>query len=113
MERKFRPVPLRLRQNRYGAPYRGELRFYGLVETLKGNRKHVSFQVHVSPRLLTNRQRLSELIRALCNAIKYQKKIPVHIQRQSFSSFQELFNRTRWVEIKKLLDYKAGMRYER
>ena len=112
-KKKFRTVPSRLTRMRYGAPYRGDLRVYGLVETLTGKRKRVSFQVKVSSALMRNRRRLSELIRATVNAIKYQETIPVHMQGDVFSSFSELFNRTKWVRIRRLLTYKAGMHYER
>lgn len=98
---------------RYGAPYRGDLRVYGLVETMTGKRKRISFQVKIGSVLMRNRRRLSELIRATVNAIKYQKKVPVHRQGDVFSSFSELFKRTRWVKIRKLLHYEAGVHYER
>lgn len=98
---------------RYGAPYRGDTRVYGLVETMTGKRKRLSFQVKVSSTLMRNKRRLNELIRAIVNAIKYQKKVPVHRQGDVFSSFSELFNRTEWVRIRRLLTYKVGMHYER
>ena len=112
-KRKSRTVPSRLTRMRYGAPYRGDLRVYGLVETQTGKRKRISFQVKVGSALMKNKRRLMELIRATVNAIKYQKKIPVHRQGDVFSSFSELFNRTKWVKIRRLLTYKAGMHYER
>jgi len=98
---------------RYGAPYRGDLRVYGLVETLTGKLKRISFQVKVGSSLMKNKQKLMQLIRATVTAIKYHKKIPVHRQGDVFSSFKELFDRTKWVRIRRLLDYKAGMHYER
>ena len=111
--KKPSPVPSRLKRMRYGAPYRADLRFYGLVESLTGKRKRVSFQVKVGSTLMRNKRRLGELIRAVVKAIKYQKTIPVHRQGDVFSSFKELFDRTKWVRIRRLLDYKAGMHYER
>lgn len=112
-KRKFRPVPSRLRRMRYGAHYRGDFRVYGLVETMTGKKRRVSFQVRISSALMRNRRKLMELIRATCIALKYQKKIPAHRQGDVFSSFDELFNTTRWVSIRRLLGYKAGMHYER
>ena len=111
-KKRFGTVPSRLTRMRYGAPNRGDLRVYGLVETLTGKRKRISFQVKVSTALLRNKQKLMQLIRATVNAIKYQKTIPVHRQGDVFSSFKELFG-TKWVRIRRLLDYKAGMHYER
>ena len=113
MSRRFRPVPLRLRRMRYGAPYRGDFRFYALVETITGKRKRVSFQVKVGSALMGDRHRLSRLIRAVVNVIKYQKKIPVHRLGDVFSSFNELFKGTRWVSIRRLLRYEAGVVYGR
>jgi hypothetical protein len=112
-KKKLRAIPSRLKRMRYGAPYRGDLRVYGLVETLTGKRKRISFQVKVSTALLRNKQKLMQLIRATVNVIKNQKMIPVHRQGDVFSSFKELFDRTKWVRIRRLLDYKAGMHYER
>jgi hypothetical protein len=112
-KKKFGTVPSRLTRIRYGAPYRGDLRVYGLVETETGKRKRISFQVKVGSALMKNKQKLMQLIRATVNSIKYQKMIPVHRQGDVFSSFKELFDRTKWVRIRRLLDYKAGMHYER
>lgn len=110
---KFNPVPARLIRMRYGVPYRGDFRFYGLYQTLDGRRKRASFQVMVSPSMLRRRKGLGGLIRATINAIKYQKKMPIHRQGDVFSSFSELLFRTPWVRIRKLLRYKAGVEYER
>ncbi len=98
---------------RYGVPRRGDLRVYGLIKTMTGKTRRISFQVKIGSGLMRNRQKLSSLIRAVVNAIKYQKKVPVHRQGDVFSSFKELFDRTNWVRIRMLIDYKAGVVYAR
>lgn len=111
--KKFRKVPSRFKPMRYGIKHRGDLRVYGLVKTITGKTKRISFQVKISSRLLRNGKDLGKFIRAVVNNIKYKKRIPVHRQGDVFSSFTELFDRTRWVKIRNLIDYKAGVHYER
>jgi len=110
--RRFRQLPSRLRRMRYGAPNEGDLRVYGLVTTMQGKRKRLSFRVKISPRMMRYRRNLMNLVRATVNAIK-DKTIPVHKQGEVFSGFGELFEETKWVKVRKLHWYEAGVHYER
>jgi hypothetical protein len=112
-KKKYRKAPSRFMRMRYGVPRRGDLRVYGLIKTMTGKTKRISFQVKIGSGLMRNKRKLSRLIRTVVNAIKYQKKVPVHRQGDVFSSFKELFDRTKWVKIRRLLDYKAGVIYAR
>jgi hypothetical protein len=51
------------------------------------------------------------LIRATCNNI-LDKEVPVHKQGDIFSGFGELFEETKWVRVRKVHWYEAGVHYE-
>lgn len=106
----FRPVPTHLRRMRDNVTYHEWSRFYGTFESFDGKIKRFNFSVRVNPRLsnMLKHRKIVEVVNALKN-----NNIPVHKQRQIFSSFNELMERTEWIEVKELRDYKAGMRYER
>jgi hypothetical protein len=103
------PTPRYLRALRPTVRHREYARFYGLYETMDGKRKRFSFGVKISPKL-TNRQ-LYSLIVATCNNL-LDKRIPEHRAGEFFPSFRDLF-RTRWIRVRKLLRYQAGVHYER
>lgn len=110
---KFRPVPLRLKQTRYGARHREFARFYALYLTMTKKRKRASFSVKINPRL-SGKQKQRYIIMVI-NALNDETNpaIPVHRQGDVFSSFPELLEATPWIRIRKLLKYKAGVTYER
>ena len=110
VKERFRPAPAYLRASRHGARYRGYARFYGLYETMRGNKKRFSFSVRVNPRL-TNAEKYRYIV-IVCNEL-LNKEIPEHRQGDVFSSFRELLFRTDWFRVRKLIDYKAGVVYER
>jgi hypothetical protein len=111
--RKFRRVPSNLKRMRYGVrPRQGIIRFYGLVTTMEGKKKRISFGVRVRERMLRYRRNLMSLIRATCNNI-LDKEVPVHKQGDIFSGFGELFEETKWVRVRKVHWYEAGVHYER
>ena len=110
--RKLRPVPSSLRRLRRGARYDWHGRFYGLYETTTGKRKRFSFQVRVGSALKRNRRKLGWLMRMTVRALK-DKTVPQHRQGEVFSSFRELIFKTRWFKVRRMLDYRAGVIYER
>jgi hypothetical protein len=106
---QFRKVPIYLQAIRPAIRHREYARFYGLYETMDGKRKRFSFGVKISPKL-TNRQ-LYSLIVITCNNL-LDKRVPEHRAGEFFPSFRDLF-RTRWIRVRKLLRYQAGVHYER
>jgi hypothetical protein len=110
--RRFRRVPSNLKRMRYGVRRAGDLRVYGQVTTMEGKKKRISFRVRISERMMRYRRNLLNLIRATCNNI-LDKQIPIHKQGEVFSGFGELFEETRWVEVRKVHWYEAGVVYER
>lgn len=110
MPRGFRTVPSSLRRLRYGARYREYARFYGLYINRIGKRKRFSYSVRISPRL-SNRRKYRYIV-IVCNAL-LNKEIPEHRQGEVFYSFRELLHETRWVRVRRLLEYHAGVEYER
>lgn len=109
----LRPHPARFDRMRYGIKASGDLRVYGLVTTMQGKRKRISFRVKISKRMMRYRRNLYNLIVATCNAIKFDKTVPVHKQGEVFSGFGELFEKTEWVKVRKVHWYEAGVEYER
>jgi hypothetical protein len=83
-------------------------RFYGRFTSLTGQIRGFEFQVRISPSL--SRKLQYRLITHTCNKIKYEKSLPYHKRRETFSSFHELFS-VPWVRIRKLLDYDIQMFY--
>lgn len=110
MPRKFRPVPLHLKQLRYGAQHSQYARFYGLYQTITGKKKRFSYVVKISQRL--SERQVYRLMVVACGAL-LDSAIPEHKRGQVFSSFGELLRRTRWFRIRKIIRYKAGVIYER
>jgi len=109
---QLRPAPLSLRRLRRGASHDWYARFYGLYETATGKIKRFSFQVRVGSALKRNRRKLGWLIRTTVRALK-DETVPEHRQGEVFSSFRELIFNTSWFKVRRLLDYKAGVIYER
>ena len=110
--RKFRPVPSNLKRMRYGVkPKVGDLRVYAQVTTMEGKKKRVSFRVRISERMMRYRRNLLNLIRAICNNI-LDKLVPIHKYGERFPTFTDLFER-RWVRVRKVHWYEAGVVYER
>jgi len=83
-------------------------RFYGRFTSLTGQIRGFEFQVRVSPRL--SRGLMQRLITHTCNKIKYEKSLPYHKRRETFSSFHELFS-VPWVPIRRLEYYDIQMFY--
>lgn len=111
MSRKtFRPLPSDLRGLRDRARYSEFARFYGSFDRMNWKIGRFSFQVEMSPWLSNNEK--YRLIVTTVNALR-DNTIPEHEQGQVFRSFQELFHRTKWVRVRRLRQYKAGMVYER
>jgi hypothetical protein len=106
----FRPVPSSLRATRVFARHREYARFYGSYRSETGKTRRFSFQVKIA-RSLSNRKK-SILIRNVVSNI-LDRRVPVHKMGQSFSSFRELLRRTTWVRVRRILDYKAGVKYVR
>jgi len=71
---------------RYCVPFRADFRFYAIFETVEGKRKRASFQVRISDTMMRRKKGLARLIRSVVNATKFQKKMPVHMQGDVFSS---------------------------
>jgi hypothetical protein len=110
--RKFRLVPSNLKRMRYGVkPKVGDLRVYAQVTTMEGKKKRVSFRVGISERMMRYRRNLLNLIRATCNNI-LDKRVPIHKYGERFPTFTDLFKR-RWVKVRKVHWYEAGVVYER
>jgi hypothetical protein len=110
--RKLRQVPSSLRRLRRGASHDWYARFYGLYETATGKIKRFSFQVRIGSALKRNRRKLAWLMRMTVRALK-DRTVPEHTQGEVFSSFRELIFKTSWFKVRRLLDYKAGVIYER
>ena len=108
--KNFRPAPIALKRTRRGALYRAWARFYGLYKTMIGKKKRFSFSIRISPKL--SNQAVHRYIVIVCNAL-LNKEIPVHRMGDVFHSFRELIHKTEWVEVRKLLNYHAGVIYER
>jgi len=84
------------------------VRVYGRFMSLTGQIRGFEFQVRVSRGL--SRKLVYRLITHTCNKIKYEKSLPYHKRRETFSSFHELFS-VPWVRIRRLLDYDVQMFY--
>ena len=85
-------------------------RFYGLYKNKKGEVKRMGFYVKINPRY-SNRL-VGALMRAVCKNL-IANRIPEHRLGQTFRSFTDLMLNTRWITIKRLLQYEAGVRYVR
>jgi len=115
-----RPPPPIFRALRSAAKLRkkgtvGYARFYALFEDIRGKKKRASFAVRVRSKYLAStsqRRALMRWIRTVCNAM-LDNTMPVHKYGQRFKSFRELLKETKWVEIRRLLDYRAGVVYVR
>lgn len=83
-------------------------RIYGRFENESGQRRGFEFQVRISHSL--SRKAQYKLITHTVNKMKYEKLIPVHKRRQTFSSFAELF-KSQWIHIRKICDYDVAMDY--
>lgn len=105
---RLRPLPPHLRMRR--VLYREYARFYGTYRSMTGKTKRFSFAVKVDPRLSPKAK--YEYIVMTCNAL-LDRYAPQHKQGQIFATFNELLNETPWFRVRKILRYKAGMRYER
>jgi len=98
---RFRKRHLPRRKRRYA-------RFYGRFKSLTGQVKGFEFQVRISDRV--SHKLLYRLVTHTCSKIKYEKSLPYHKRRETFSSFHELFS-VPWVRIRRLLDYDVRMDY--
>ena len=85
-------------------------RFYGLYRSKTGKTKCFAFQVYLSPKI-DNRQ-IQRYMVVVCNLL-LDRNLPVHKSGEVFSSFRDLIWGTKWVRIRKLLSYEAGVEYER
>jgi hypothetical protein len=108
--RDFRRMPTRVLSYRTlgRAEHRDYARFYGNFTTMVGKLKRFSFQVRADT--VRNNKMLYQLIKATCGKI-LRNQVPVHTQGQTFSSFGELFRRTPWIRVRKVRNYKVGMKY--
>jgi len=107
---KFNPLPAYLRNLRELISPIVYARFYGNFVTTTGKLRRFSFQV----RLDAARARLSgaekyRIVRAICGKLLLNQ-IPKHKPGQVFS-ISELFDMTRWIQVRKVLQYKLGMAY--
>lgn len=111
MERKlaFRPIPTSLRRRRRVTP-KQYARAYVRYETKQGKIKRWSGQVKVDP--YKNPIVQGKLMRHLCNKFR-NNMIPLVPQGHVFDDFGDLFIGTRWIKVRKILSYRAGMEYER
>jgi len=111
IKRKLRPVPEHLKRMRIGATHRWFARFYGNYETLTGKLRRFSFQVKVSPKLRQDRRALAFNMRMICSSL-LERTVPEHVQGETFQSFRDL-RLARWLPIRRLRDYEAGIVYGR
>lgn len=112
IKHRLRPAPEHLQRMRYGATPRWYARFYANYETMTGNLRRLSFQVKVSPELTKNRRVLADNIRETVSAL-LDNYVPEHEQGDTFYSFEELMEETRWFRVRKLRNYEAGVVYGR
>jgi hypothetical protein len=103
---KFRPLPISLRKRRVTPVERAK--FYGNYTTKTGQIKRFSFEI-IMPEYI-NGKTINRMIRLTCQKIKYFKLIPLAKQGQKFT-FGELHQRTPWIKVRKIREYKAGMVY--
>jgi hypothetical protein len=103
---KFRPLPTRLRRLRLVTPVT-YARFYGKYVTSVGKTKRFSFQVRMDPG--TGGFAQYSTVRNICGNL-LRNEIPLHKPGQIFS-LAELLHRTKWVRVRRIVEYKVGMRY--
>lgn len=104
---KFRPLPTSLRKRRV-TPI-DHARFYGNYTTKIGKIKRFSFQIKI-PHYLSGKQTY-RIMKFTCQKLLYEKSIPFDKQGKTYT-FGELMQRTPWIRVRKIRDYKAGMVYE-
>jgi hypothetical protein len=104
----YRPIPTDLRKRRRIAP--DYANFYGSYITKDGRKKRFSFKVKVDP--YKNRIVLGKLIKMTCMRIK-DNRIPPVKNGYVFDDFGDLLSATKWMRVRLIKPYKAGMEYER
>jgi hypothetical protein len=110
IKKAFRPLPPAILGLRLRARHNEYARFYGNYVSMTGKKKRFSFQVTVNPRL-KNKQKYRLIVKTVGALLN--NTIPEHVQGEVFDSFQELHYKTRWLRVRRLNEYKAGMHYER
>lgn len=111
--KELSPVPARLRRMRGTTEHRWYARFYGNYISMTGIRRRFSFQVKITRRLSRNKKALRRVISRVVEGLKYDKYVPEHMQGEVFSSYGKLLYETPWRRVRKLLNYEAGVIYER
>lgn len=106
---KFRPLPTNLRKRR--VTHVDYARFYGNYTTKTGKIKRFSFQIKM-PDYLSGKV-MHKMIRLTVEKIHSFNLIPYYEKGQNTFTFGELMQRTQWIKVRKVRDYKAGMVYER
>jgi hypothetical protein len=103
----FDPLPASLRSLREYISPTVYARFYGNFITITGKLRRFSFQVKLDAGL--NGQEMHRIVRAICGRLLLNN-IPKHEPGQVFS-FSELFDRTQWIQVRKVMQYEVGMVY--
>jgi hypothetical protein len=104
---KFRPLPTNLRQRRTLIESYG--RFYYNYFTNQGRIKRGSFQAKF-PQNTSGRNK-NRLMRFIVGKLLYEKMVPVLRQGQ-IVTVGELLQRTSWIRVRRVRNYKAGVVYE-
>jgi len=104
---KFDPLPAYLRNLRELISPIVYARFYGNFVTTTGKLRRFSFQVKLDADLSGAEK--YRIVRAIVRKLLLNQ-IPKHEPGQVFS-FSELFKMTRWIQVRKVLQYKVGMAY--
>lgn len=105
---EFRPLPAMFRGRRKMVNPKDYARIYGNCVTRFGRIKRFSFQFRID--LTKSHRLLYRQIRAICGRI-LNNEIPIHKQGQAFQSFGELLRRTPWIRVRRIRNYKVGVRY--
>ena len=95
-------------RSRFRRPPRKWARFYGAFKNLRGQVRGFEFQVKVSSRV--SQRALYKLITHTMHKMKYEKAMPEHERRQTFSSFLDLYDAA-WIPIRRIVEYDVKIYY--